>query len=170
MFFDSLQQRMKRKLDGLNFDFENFSIDALVKHLEATRGRFIKFIPQEFPPDLHGGWITSKDYKLEYIFLNKALPPLQLEHTKLHELSHIICSHKTLAVGEHELKELRESEALLLLLWRTQKTKSDIEEKEAETMAVMLQALAHNNRPEIITSSSEAGKSYLSSIFDGGKR
>jgi hypothetical protein len=121
MFFNSLQQRIKRKLDQLNFDFENFSIEALVKYLEESRGRSIKFIPQEFPPDLHGGWITSKDYKLEYIFLNKALPPLQLEHTKLHELSHIICGHKTLAVGEQELKELRGNEALLSFLRRTQK-------------------------------------------------
>ena len=170
MFFDSLQQQIKRKLDQLDFDFENFTTEDLVKYLEKSRGRSIKFILQEFPPDLHGGWITSKDYKLEYIFLNKALPPLQLEHTKLHELSHIICGHKTLAVGERELKELRGNEALLSFLRRTQRRNSSIEEKEAETMAVMLQSLAHSNRSGTITSSSQTGNSYLSSLFDRGKR
>lgn len=168
MFLDTVQRRVQARLEALAFDFSAYSLDALIKHLEQRRGRRIRLIGLALPPGEYGCWLTSADLPLEFIFFSSSLSPLQREHTLLHELGHLIFEHPTRAVSQAELERWRRSGELPAGLFRTDETAYDRQELEAETLAVLVQALVHRYNPTPPTSSLEVGQAYQSQVWRWG--
>jgi hypothetical protein len=164
----ALHHRLKHQLDALAFDFSHFTLDAFAAHLSTHLGRSIEFIPLALPPGLYGAWASDKDLPLEYIFFNQTLSPLHQEHTKLHELAHLILGHQTQKIGRAELEQLMASGQLAGALHRSHQARANQDEYEAEELAAMIRAMAHSSQTQDIektSSSLQFGRRFLSDIL-----
>ncbi len=82
-------------IDGLGYDFTNFTLEDFCEFLGQKRGRSIFFLPSEMTAEVDAFWITSREQPFEYIFFDAHVPRFHQVHLQLHELVHIILGHKT---------------------------------------------------------------------------
>lgn len=167
-----VRMRMLERLKALEFDFNQFSMDDFVAHVEEQLNREIKLIGWEMPQGMYGAWISIEDVAREYVFYNTIYSRHQQVNSQLHELCHIICDHPTLKVSRAKLSELLEggdlSSVFVKALLRSPDTSQ--EEIEAETMAILVQESAANcNRLKqlMVPSTNEYSLRYLEKVGFG---
>ena len=83
-------KRVRFAVDGLDYDWNQFTILHFVDHIAHLRQRPINMLPLQLQ-DFSGMCLSTP--KQDYIaFDNQRHPNLQI-HTKLHELAHLILGH-----------------------------------------------------------------------------
>lgn len=137
-----VKAKMKAVLDGLAFDFSNFTMDGFVSWLQERTAREIEFIFWEMPPGLFGVWLSGPELGTEYIFVDKSAAPLHKVHIQLHELSHIICGHTTITLNKSSLQKLlidfaENDHSSYSALFRS--FSNEQQEQEAELLAALIQ-------------------------------
>ncbi len=105
------------------------SIDDLVEEIGRLRGRPIRMIPWEMPPDSYGARAAGKN--VDYIIYERNTAAVHQEHIKAHELGHILANHDIVPIGEAE-------EDLVATLMRASE-RNGYTEREAESLAEALQ-------------------------------
>lgn len=154
-----VREAMKAKLNQMDFDFSQFTMERFVAYVEQERGRKILFIPYSMPVGMFGVWMSDADEPYEYVFYDRTAPPIHQIHIQLHELSHILNNHKTNSKDRANLEQILEkkdadfSPAYLKM------------EQEAETLAALIQEQALRyvrvQQLKAIVSSSEALTTHL---------
>jgi len=136
----SVLARVRRQLDGWDYDFSRFNVADFVAWVAGRRGRPIQLVPWLLPPELFGAWIEGD--KADYIFYEAEPLHVHTVHILLHELCHILLGHKTAKVGRDLSKFLQagvgaDQPALSALFRKTSLT--DEQETEAETLSSLIQ-------------------------------
>jgi len=163
MFINKKTARNKcaRILDKLDYNFVDFNIDSFANSVGVFFGRKIYFLDLESNRrDILGAWITDFSEPHEYIMTRKgSLPPAYHLHVQCHELGHLLLQHDTLATS---LSEIRNNPlSIRQRLLDNEKSRTDQQEVEAETMAYLILTrasnfnLARTHRPASTISGSE---------------
>ena len=140
----TIQARMKVRLDSLGYDFSRFTLEGFADWLAQERGRPIVFVPRSMPASISGGWLKSAVQ--DYIFYDVDTPTVRQAHIQLHEMSHMLCGHSTAEIGPQQVQALLrhttpvDPSAFESLLRRS--AHSDEAEKEAEELASLIQTKA----------------------------
>jgi hypothetical protein len=122
----SVKQQMEIFLEGLDYDFEQFTVEGFAFWLERRRGRPIVFVEWELPPDVPGIWVACDG--CDYVYYDAGTVPIHHAHHRLHELGHILREHSGLSFdGDAPLRpdegEDVEAEVLAALIqkraWRS---------------------------------------------------
>lgn len=157
--------RMRVLLDGLCYDFRDFTLEGFAEWLAQQRGRKIAFVPRAMPPKVFGACVKgngvdasvlkrieasaiifgaeAKGSDTDVIFYEIDTPVVHRAHIQLHELSHLICGHPTVEIGSQQIQALLRSVGpmapadLEFLLLRS--IHSDEAEEEAETLTNLIQ-------------------------------
>lgn len=87
-----VEARVRRAIEGLDYDFNRFSVPDFIEHLQAVRQREIVLNGASFDPGLHGFWIRADT--ADYVFFNDSTHHVHQVHHILHELGHIILGHR----------------------------------------------------------------------------
>lgn len=134
-----VSQRIQTVLDGIEYDFNQFSLDGFIKHLEVSRKRTIVQVSYEFNPGLTGLWIPAET--ADYIFYTRLTHPIHQVHIILHEVAHMVLEHPCKRIDQilppSLVKSLRLSEAVLTR--SVLNPSSDFEELEAEAFVYIVQ-------------------------------
>ena len=157
-----IRKRMQQILAdiGQTYDFHKFSFEGLVSWIENRRSRKIVFVPWLMDTSVFGAWIATEEN--DYIFYaSNALPVHQL-HIKLHELSHILCGHRTVTVTRDEvyhlwIQSLQDKVPSTSLLMRS--LHEEEKECEAEILSSLIQEQAfRNDRWQVLTNALTANR------------
>lgn len=92
-----------------------FDIDLFLATVAETRGRKIKLIPGRLGADQPCGMLISTT-DIDYIYCADNVPPLQSQHTVMHEVGHLLFDHCTSASSCGETPRVAGDDALRLLL------------------------------------------------------
>ncbi len=154
---------MQALLKGLDYDFDNFTMEDFRSYLEHRRGRKLVFVPWPMPPSLTGAWLAAEG--CDFVFYAQDSLPIHQAHIQLHEMAHMLCGHSGLKTDGPDLQVFRASRPTQetdRLMFRS--SHSDIEELEAETLAslVQRQALRSARLHQLIEIVSEDFGVYLS--------
>ncbi len=160
---------MREKLERLGFNFNQFSMDEFIAHIEEKLNREIRMIGWPMPQGMYGAWISIEDVDHEYVFYNTRYSRHQQVNSQLHELCHIICDHSTLKISPEKLKGLLEEKNLDPIFEQALLRSPDIsqEEIEAETMAILVQEfVAECDRLKQLTtlSTNEHSRRYMEKV------
>ena len=96
--------RVRAAVDGLNYDFGQFTISHFTTHVQAQRQREIILRDMSFDRGLHGFWIRAET--ADYVFSNNDTHRTHQVHHILHELGHIILAHQPCDLSEYLSSEL----------------------------------------------------------------
>ena len=79
-------------VEGLGYNFDRFNIEDFQHHVAARRGRplSVRYVP--LSPELFGFWFPTEH--TDYVAINAKLHPAHRIHTLLHELAHMLLSHR----------------------------------------------------------------------------
>ncbi|NKQ35712.1 MAG: hypothetical protein HF973_08870 [Chloroflexi bacterium] len=158
----NIESQMETRLAELNFDFNGFTMERFVAHIQRIKNREILFVGWPMPPNMYGAWISDAEEPREFVFYDETLPPLQKIHTQLHELAHIISDHPTKRLSRAEMEDIlrrarQEPDILQEVLLRAPDTAQY--EDEAETLAALIQkqVIRHQRLQQLtVTVSSDA--------------
>lgn len=80
------------------YDFGQFSLASFAQWVEEKRCRPIHFIPFHMPSTPSGVWfqLSTEDW----IFFDEDTLPIHQTHIQLHELSHMLCGHGAVDLGD----------------------------------------------------------------------
>jgi hypothetical protein len=133
------QRRVRAVLDGLCYDFQQFSFEHFLHYLEQQRGRPIIRVPYDFHAGLTGMWIPAET--ADYIIFARQTHPIHQFHIQLHEIAHILLKHQRLRVDT--LKQM-DTQRLLQKVERQScgsvAFRQHWQEQEAERFVYLLQA------------------------------
>ncbi|MEO1439203.1 MAG: hypothetical protein AAFV33_02300 [Chloroflexota bacterium] len=128
-------------LNRLNYDFQHFSVDHFVRHVETHTRREIILNRLSLDLRLSALWIRAET--ADYIFYNQNVHPVLQNHSILHELAHIVLKHPAHRVEDVLTPELvtqlhaRPAKGRLRLAEPTHR--QGVEEREAERFVVLIQ-------------------------------
>ena len=131
----NLIQVAQAKIRGLEYDFRHYTLEGFIKHIETFTGRKIKLFYKAMPPGRTGAWISDGEGEWEFIFIASNKPLIIQQLSIFHEVGHLLLGHSTLVVTRAEL--VNQVQNLQLVRWRS--TRVDIEDKEAEAFALLIQ-------------------------------
>lgn len=144
-----LEERIQVILTDIeeSYDLRTFSLDTFAQWVEKRRNRPVEFVALRFPSTVSGGWLQLAEK--DYVFYEEDALPLYQVHIQLHELSHMLCSHRPInsakATDVESLSQLQDylsglhenpekyDEAIGPLMLRSHR--SEPEEIEAETLS-----------------------------------
>jgi Zn-dependent peptidase ImmA (M78 family) len=86
------EARVQAVIDGLDYDFKQFSVSHFIQHLEALRARDIILRSVPFDQGLHGFWVRAET--ADYVFFNRRTHDVHQVHHILHELGHMVLGHR----------------------------------------------------------------------------
>ncbi|MGW4528412.1 hypothetical protein [Amycolatopsis sp. NPDC004378] len=92
-----------------------FDIDRFLAALAEKRGKKIKLIPGRLGADQPCGMLISTT-EIDYIYCASNVPPLQSQHTVMHEVGHLLFDHCTSSSSCDEAPRVAGDDALRLLL------------------------------------------------------
>jgi hypothetical protein len=101
-----LRTSIENLLDALDYDFNHFTLENFIKHIETQIERRILFIEWPMPPYMSGVWISHATEPVEFVFVDRNLSGMLLAHVKLHELAHIVFNHDTLQVTPDRIPQV----------------------------------------------------------------
>ncbi|MCA0455435.1 MAG: hypothetical protein LCI00_15775 [Chloroflexi bacterium] len=135
----NVSQRIQSVIDGLHYDFNQFSLDGFIQHLEVSRKRAIVQVAYEFNPGLTGLWIPAQT--ADYIFYTRSTHPIHQVHIVLHEVAHMVLEHPCKRIDQilpaSLVQALHLSDAVLTRI--AGKPISEVEEVEAEAFVYLVQ-------------------------------
>jgi hypothetical protein len=85
------ETRVQAVVDGLGYDFRQFTVPHFIQHLEAFRARDIILHGVPFDQGLHGFWVRADT--ADYVFFNRRTHQVHQVHHILHEVGHIVLGH-----------------------------------------------------------------------------
>lgn len=87
-----LASRIEQNIHRIGYDFEDFTIDHFIKHIEQITRRDI--ILQSYPlsSQISGIWVKAQT--ANYIIYNDNHHPTYQNHIILHEIAHIMLGHQ----------------------------------------------------------------------------
>jgi len=164
---------MAALLDGIDYDFGQFTMADFRRWLERRRGREIVLIPHRIAsPTVSGAWLAGVER--DFLFYAANASPIHQAHIQLHELAHMVCGHATLELPDGRIGltfrraiGLDGAAALGALLMRS--SHSDAEEIEAETLASLIQGrvLRHGRLRKLTQASAGDFAHFLSRFLHG---
>ena len=86
------EARVQAAVDGLGYDFRQFTIPHFIQHFEALRARDIILQGVPFDQGLHGFWVRADT--ADYVFFNRRTHEIHQVHHILHELGHMMLRHQ----------------------------------------------------------------------------
>jgi hypothetical protein len=86
----TFRRRIEGLLDGLHLP-SPLDVDALTRHIAATRGRPILLVPHRELASPCGLWIALPD--VDMVFYEAETSGRRHEHAVLHQLGHVVCGH-----------------------------------------------------------------------------
>lgn len=92
-----------------------FDIDRFLAILAEKRGKRIQLVPTNLGADQPCGMLISTT-EVDYIACADNVPPLQSQHTVMHEVGHLLFNHGTASSGCGEPPRVANADALHLLL------------------------------------------------------
>jgi hypothetical protein len=87
-----IEVQVQAVVDGLNYDFNQFTVPHFIDHLETLRARDIILQGVSFDQGLHGFWIRAET--ADYVFFNRRTHEVHQIHHILHELGHMMLKHQ----------------------------------------------------------------------------
>lgn len=101
------QKEVQRIIRALDYNFDYFSLEHFVRHIEQVRNRRIVVQGWLFEPTFYAVWVPAK-YS-DYILFNSALHPVHQTHSVLHELAHMLLGHRCYPLEQFLSEELLQS-------------------------------------------------------------
>lgn len=89
---------IQRIVDALDYDFDSFSLDHFIDHIQRLRNRKIIVIGWKFVPELYALWVLAPS--VDYVTFNNTLHPIHQTHAVLHELAHMILGHACMPLDQ----------------------------------------------------------------------
>ncbi len=134
-------------LKELRFDFATFTMEGLLRHVSAIKGREILTAPWDMPGTLFGAWMTDANEAREYIFYRKNVSEAHQIHIQLHELSHFLLGHETHRINRETIIEAAAGRTSLPFIELSQLRSPKLAdlETEAETLTSLIQESAIRN-------------------------
>jgi hypothetical protein len=86
------EARVQAAVDGLDYDFRQFTIPHFIAHIQTLRQRDIILTGVSFDRGLHGFWVQADT--ADYVFFNRRTHEIHQVHHILHELGHIVLEHR----------------------------------------------------------------------------
>jgi hypothetical protein len=86
------EARVQAVVDGLGYDFAQFTVPHFLAHVQALRARDIILHGVPFDRGLHGFWIRADT--ADYVFFNRRTHTIHQAHHILHELGHMVLGHR----------------------------------------------------------------------------
>lgn len=83
--------RVQAAVDGLSYDFKQFTVPHFITHLQMMRRRDIILNGVLFDQGLHGIWVRADT--ADYVFFNRRAHKIHQIHNILHELGHMVLGH-----------------------------------------------------------------------------
>lgn len=132
------------------YDFRAFSLQSFAQWVATKRRREMRCIGWRLPASISGVWLATEE--TDFVFYEIHTPVIHQIHIQLHELAHIICNHKTLAlnlatgIGREEILQYltgafttqhRQNQPIEQLLLRS--VHDNQEEQEAELLSALIQ-------------------------------
>lgn len=134
-----MRQKVEKAIDELGYDFSNYSLESLVRHLESKRDRIIDTKGLELSYRTSGAYVQTPHK--DFIMYNSNRNQLMQTHGFLHEVGHMVLEHTaSVLVAENELEALQQIIERLSLRCHVrihhelmfQKEENKLEEAEAE--------------------------------------
>ncbi len=166
------RSRAEKVLRELHYDFRSFSIEHFIYWIGGLRERQIISSPFKMPAGMFGAWFTDDEEPREYIFYRDNSPKIHQIHIQLHELAHMLLGHSTFPINRRSIVEALEGRLELpfnkLVLQRTS-DRSELEEKECETLATIIQEMViRNSQLEQLTSGISSHENIAQYLKDLG--
>jgi IrrE N-terminal-like domain len=136
MSLRQLRRRCEARLRALDLP-SPFDVREFCEAVGRGRGRPISLRQVSSQTGPCGLWVAGPS--VDYIFYEGATSPLHQEHIILHELSHLLCSHRSATVAGLDHSRLfpdLDAETVRRVLLRA--TYSQEEEQEAELLASLI--------------------------------
>lgn len=137
----TVSDRLKKVVDRLGYDFNQFELAHFIRHTERLQRREILVIPLPFEPGLSAVWIRAET--ADYIFYNERTHPIHQTHNILHELAHILLDHTCWPIDQALPPELLALVRTSQMQGRLRKAdphlRADQEEQEAEAFVFLIQ-------------------------------
>ena len=86
------EARVRQVVDGLKYDFSEFTVSHFLAHLETIRQREIILNSAPFSQGLHAFWLRADT--ADYVFFDQHTHEIHQVHHILHEIGHIILGHQ----------------------------------------------------------------------------
>jgi hypothetical protein len=86
------EARAQAVVDGLGYDFRQFTVPHFIAHIQALRQRDIILHGVPFDRGLHGFWVRAET--ADYVFFNRRTHTTHQVHHILHELGHMVLRHR----------------------------------------------------------------------------
>lgn len=97
---------MRQKLDEVEFDFNQFTVQNWLSALGDQFNTRIVAVPMPMPDSMFGAWVSQVRPSCQFIFYDSNLQPEHQAHTILHECAHWLCGHRTLVIDRADLYDL----------------------------------------------------------------
>lgn len=131
-----VRRRCEARLRGISIPIP-FDIATFSEIVANGRGRPISLQPMTLNGEVSGAWVAMPS--VDIVFFEERTSPLHQQHIILHELSHILCDHRGIALNVDGLRSLLSSTAPVKRLRVLQRNHySDEEEQEAEILASLI--------------------------------
>ncbi len=92
MITNRAYQKINKAIVGLNYDFEQFSLQHFLQHVQHVRKKEIVLRPYPFRGDLTGLWIPAKH--ADYIAFSDPAHSIFRTHIIIHEIGHMLLNHR----------------------------------------------------------------------------
>ena len=150
-----LRRRCEARIEGWELPVP-FDVHQLCRALAEQRQRPIVLRPLLGRDGPCGLWVAGPSS--DFIFYAADTSPLHQQHIILHELSHLLCGHRTLPLGEDELRALLfpdlHAQTVERVLQRAGYSTADEQEAELLASVILQRVTAHGParsavRPEL---------------------
>lgn len=168
---------MRRKLDQVQFDFNQFTVEKWLSALGDQFNTRIVAVPMSMPDSMFGAWVSQIRPSCQFIFYDSSLQPEHQAHTILHECAHWLCGHTTLVIDRARLHELIQqmdrgmptNQVWELLARRSSSgdRRDRLDEAEAEVLALLIQDRAAKHHRWTQFSTVGASHSELRDLLAG---
>lgn len=97
---EAKDNRIPAMLEYLDFDYEHFTVERYIQHIEGCLQRIVEPVPFDLSPATSGACVRKADRDL--IFFNQNRHTILQEHIILHESAHLLFNHTLLKINLEE--------------------------------------------------------------------
>ena len=89
----AVRARAEARLLEVNYNICHYTEETYIHWVESWRKRELLLEAWETPPTLFGGWLTSSECKVDFVFYKKGLSSHKKKLVLFHETGHMFCRH-----------------------------------------------------------------------------
>jgi Zn-dependent peptidase ImmA (M78 family) len=120
-----------RLIESLDFNWFDFSIDSFVRFVAHRQRRAVLLFPWAFDAAITAAWVRGQ--KHDFIFFRESAPPVLQTHGILHELGHLLLSHRGISMDDADIAQVLQS-----LASQKSSVTDGLEEQQAEDFAQLV--------------------------------